>query len=70
VWNSRISDEVHFNNFDGEIVALYDDGIGVKTSNGEIILTEVQLEGRNRMSARDFLNGLRDKQLLIGKICD
>jgi methionyl-tRNA formyltransferase len=70
VWNSRISDEVHFNNFDGEIVALYDDGIGIKTSNGEIVLTEVQLEGRNRMSAKDFLNGLRDKQLLIGKICD
>lgn len=70
VWNARVSDNVHFQNFEGEIVALYDDGIGVKTNNGEIVLTEVQLEGRKKMSARDFLNGLRNKELLIGRICD
>lgn len=70
VWDARMSDNVHFQNFDGEIVALYEDGIGIKTDSGEIILTEVQLEGRKRMSAKDFLNGLRDKNLLIGKICD
>lgn len=68
VWNARTNDEVHTNNFDGEIVKLYDDGIGIKTNNGEVVLTEVQLEGRKRMSAKDFLNGLRDKNLLIGKI--
>ena len=32
--------------FDGEIVALYKDGIGIKVSNGEIIITELQLEGK------------------------
>ncbi|HHT38316.1 MAG TPA: methionyl-tRNA formyltransferase [Mollicutes bacterium] len=68
VWNSRIGENTYFSNFNGEIVKLYDDGIGVKVSNGEIILTEIQLEGRKRMSAKDFLNGLKNKELLIGKI--
>ena len=70
VWDARTSDEVHTSDFDGEIVALYEDGIGVKTTNGEIIFTEVQLEGRKRMGARDFLNGLKNRELLIGKICE
>lgn len=70
VWNATMSDEVYTNNFNGEIVKLYEDGIGIKVDNGEIIFTEVQLEGRKRMSAKDFLNGLKDKELLIGKICE
>jgi methionyl-tRNA formyltransferase len=70
VWNSRISDNSYFSSFDGEIVALYDDGIGVKVNSGEIIFTEVQLEGRKKMSAKDFLNGLKDKERLIGKILE
>lgn len=70
VWNSRMNDDVHTDRFDGEIVKLYEDGLGIKTNNGEIVFTEVQLEGRTRMSTKDFLNGLRDKELLIGKICE
>jgi len=70
VWNSRMGDGVFSNNFEGEIVNLYEDGIGIKTINGEIVLTEVQLEGHKRMSTRDFLNGLRNKELLMGKICE
>lgn len=70
VWNARISDDVHQNSFTGEIVCLYEDGIGVKTLNGEVVFTEVQLEGHKKMSAKDFLNGLKNKELLIGKICD
>jgi methionyl-tRNA formyltransferase len=68
IWGVRISNETYINRFDGEIVRLYEDGIGVKVNNGEIILTEVQLEGHKKMSAKDFLNGLRNKDLLIGKI--
>ncbi|MDD2203148.1 MAG: methionyl-tRNA formyltransferase [Bacilli bacterium] len=70
VWNSRIGDGIFLNSFEGEIVNLYEDGIGVKTLNGEIVLTEVQLEGHKRMNAKDFLNGLKNKELLKGKICD
>lgn len=68
VWDSKIGDNTYPGRFNGEIVKLYEDGIGIKVANGEIILTEVQLEGRKRMSARDFLNGLKNKDLLIGKI--
>ena len=66
VWSSTISDN-HFSNlFDGEITNIYKEGIGVKVSDGEIILTSVQLEGKNRMSARDFANG-KD---IVGKVLE
>ena len=57
----------HFSNLiDGEITSIYKEGIGVKVSDGEIILTSVQLEGKNRMSARDFANG-KD---IVGKVLE
>ena len=66
VWESFISDN-HFSNLiDGEITNIYESGIGVKVSDGEIILTSVQLEGKNRISARDFANG-KD---LVGKVLE
>jgi methionyl-tRNA formyltransferase len=71
VWSARASDDVYdINKFEGEIVQLYEDGIGIKTNNGVVVLTEVQLEGHKRMAGRDFLNGLRNKELLIGRICE
>lgn len=70
VWDSRTGDKMYFDRFNGEIVALYEDGIGVKTDGGEIIFTELHLEGHHRMKVKDFLNGLKDKDLLIGKIFD
>ena len=39
----------------------------VKTENGEVIITELQVEGRKRMSAIDFLRGI-NKDVLLGKI--
>lgn len=67
IWNSRITDNYYPEKFDGEITNIYLDGIGVKVSNGEIVITELQLEGKKKMLAPDFLNGL-DKKTLIGKI--
>lgn len=52
----------------GQIINLYDDGIGVKTNDGEVIITELQLEGRKKMSAKDFLRGVGNKDMLLGKI--
>lgn len=69
VWNSYISEEYPMG-FDGQITNLYKDGIGVKVSNGEIVLTEVQLEGKKRMKAIDFIHGLSNKDSIIGKILD
>ena len=66
VWESIIGSESFIEYLDGEIVKLYKEGIGVKTSNGVIILTVIQPEGKSRMFARDFLNG--QKENLVGKI--
>ena len=49
----------------GEIVALYNDGFGVKVGNGEVILTEIQPAGKSKMPAINFINGHKD---IVGKI--
>lgn len=66
VWESIIVDEYFPNKLDGEIVKIYKEGIGVKTHNGVIVLTVIQPEGKSRMNAKDYLNGL--KETLVGKI--
>lgn len=68
IWNARVGKNGYIDRFNGEIINLYEDGIGVRVNNGEIIITEIQVEGKNRMSVRDYLNGLQDKERLIGKI--
>ena len=66
VWESIIGSDSYIQHLNGEIVNLYKEGIGVKTSNGVIILTVIQPEGKSRMQARDFING--QKENLVGKI--
>lgn len=70
IWASRISEYTDPFKIDGQIINIYDDGIGVKVSNGEIILTEIQLEGKKKMTVREYLNGLQDKKSIIGKILE
>ncbi len=55
------------NNIPGEIIHIYDDGIGISTNDGEIIITEIKLEGKNKTYVKDFLNGIK-KESLIGKV--
>ena len=52
----------------GEIINIYDDGIGVMTKDNEIIITDIQLEGKKREEVKNYLNGVQDKNSLIGKI--
>lgn len=66
VWKCRRSDEMYDFGFVGEIMTIYDDGIGVKCGNGEVVLTEIQLEGKKRVMAKDFINGYQSN--LKGKI--
>lgn len=68
IWSCYPTDNSFSNRFDGEIVALYKNGIGVKVSNGEIVITEIQPEGKGRMNVSDYLNGLQNKESLIGDI--
>ncbi|MCI5835751.1 MAG: methionyl-tRNA formyltransferase [Firmicutes bacterium] len=69
VWNSYVTDNYFPAMFDGQITNIYDNGFGVKVSNGEIVFTEVQLEGKNKMSAKEFLNGV-NKEEFIGRVLD
>ena len=52
----------------GEIINIYKDSIGVKTKDGEIKITELQFEGKKRILVKDFLNGVQNKNDLIGKV--
>lgn len=69
VWEARETDNVFNNLFDGQVTAIYDDGFGVKVDNGEIVFTTVQLEGKKKMSAKEFING-HGKEITVGKILD
>ncbi len=47
---------------------LYEDGIGIGTQDGEIIVTEIKPEGKNRVLVRDYLNGVKRESLLGVKL--
>lgn len=69
VWESRISNNYFEQKIDGEITNIYEDGFGVKVSDGEIILTLVQPEGKKKMNAHDYANGMINKGF-IGKVLE
>lgn len=69
VWEARETNNIFNNLFDGQITAIYEDGFGVKVDNGEIVFTKVQLEGKKKMSAKEFINGHSDK-IVVGKVLD
>ena len=66
VWESRIG-KCNIDIECGVITDIYKDGIGVKTKDGEIILTSIQPEGKKRMQVCDYLNGIKNKNELKGK---
>jgi methionyl-tRNA formyltransferase len=63
VWRARLPGGGHTaasSTSNGEIVAAHGDELIIACGVGDALrLSEVQLEGKRRMSARDFLNGLR-----------
>lgn len=70
IWKARETENIFSNLFDGQITAIYEDGFGVKVSNGEIVFTEVQLEGKKRVPANEFINGYLNNNKIIGKVLD
>lgn len=50
----------------GEIIEILPDGIGVRTLDGEYIITELKEEGKKKVTAKEYLNGNK-KEYLIGK---
>lgn len=51
----------------GKINNIYKNGIGIKTLDGEIIITELQIEGKKREKATDYINGIKNKNDLLNK---
>lgn len=70
VWKSYVTENFFPELFDGQITSIYPDGFGVKVSNGEIVFTEVQLEGKTKVDAVSFVRGMQNKESLVGKILD
>ena len=68
VWECYRTNEVYDTKLPGEITRIYDDGFGVKVSNGEVVFKVVQPEGKKAMLASDFINGYHDN--LVGKILE
>lgn len=68
VWASRVTDNSFNGKLNGQITAIYKDGFGVKVENGEVVFTEIQVEGKPKMKAIDYINGLQNKESLIGKV--
>ena len=67
IYDSRISNSFFTTRKNGEIGKIYEDGIGVSTHDGEIIITEIQFAGKRQMRVKEYLNGV-DPQKLIGKV--
>lgn len=67
IYKVIIKENIYTTRENGEIVRVYDDGIGVSTKDGEIIITELKIEGKKKMLVKDYLNGV-NKEDLIGKI--
>ena len=47
----------HAHQDNGTIVKIFKDAIGVKVCDGVYLITEFQLEGKKKMSVKDYLNG-------------
>lgn len=68
VHSAAISNRVFPNAKVGEITGLYKDGIGVKCVDGEIIFTMIKPFGKNKMTASSYINGLHNRESMIGKV--
>lgn len=66
IYSSKIGTSTKYGEA-GEIINIYNDAIGVKTLDGEILITGLQFEGKKRVFVKDYLNGLHDKKSIIGK---
>ena len=56
IFSSRVIEEEH-QDPPGKISQLSSEGIKVVTGRGYLLLTEVQLQGRKRMNATEFMRG-------------
>ena len=68
VYEGKIGTDTNSEKQAGEIINIYKDGIGIKTNDGEYIVTKIKPEGKKEINIKDYLNG-KKKEDLLGKIC-
>ncbi len=51
----------NFGKHPGEVTRVLKDKIGIKTLDGEILITKIKPYGKKAMLVKDYLNGLKDK---------
>ncbi len=51
----------------GLVSNIYKDGFGIYCGSGEIIINELQVPGKKKMSCKDYLNGIDKEKLLNEK---
>ena len=62
VYKARVKDGLKSeNNKYGEIIEINNEGIYIQTSNGVLIITELQKSGKKRQNVKDFINGTNIK---------
>lgn len=70
IWEVIIGKENNKNIPNGTIISFDKNGIIVKCNDGEIILKLIQPEGKKKMEASSYLNGLKNKDDLINKVLE
>lgn len=66
IWDVDVTDK-QFDGENGEIVEVSKNDFTIKTSDGGIIVKEVQLQGKKRMDAGSFLRGTKvEKGVILG----
>lgn len=63
LWMCKINDKV-YDKTPGTIVNLSKEGMEVVTKDGSILITELQLPGKKKMSIKDFVNGNKKEDYL------
>jgi methionyl-tRNA formyltransferase len=60
VWKSNVAEQSHQLAHPGEIIEAAGDRLAIFCGGDSVLqITELQLEGKRRVSARDFINGVR-----------
>ncbi|NLP46622.1 MAG: methionyl-tRNA formyltransferase [Epulopiscium sp.] len=58
IWDVKITNKINENkNVPGQIINITEQEVEVQTGNGTLILKEVQLQGKRRMTIQEFLRG-------------
>lgn len=66
IYKARI-EKNNNNSIPGTIIDVLKDGIVVKTKDDSIVIEELKQEGKKKMSAKEFLNGVKKEDLINKK---